>query len=271
MYEPRLEHQRRRKMRREAGEDHRSASKSTQEELRIFAHLMVENLQRPFRMLATQVIVQLLAIFTGLLYGIIFLFLFIYPRLWRDVYGQSVGISSLNYISFSLGLIAGTVGSGALNDRVYVLLRARNGGVGRPEFRVPTMLVGVVLLPVGLLWWGWSGEAALHWIMPNIGAFFVAAGMYNCVSCVASYTIDTYTRYAASAISTNILLRSLTAAFFPLFAPYMFDSLGFGWSATVLAGSFAVVGGSVVAALWFFGEKIRAKSPYCAATGDEDD
>ena len=135
---------------------------------------------------------------------------------------------------------------------------------------MPTMIVGTALIPIGLLWWGWSGEAELHWIMPNIGSFFFAMGAYNCTGCVAVYTIDTYTRFAASAISTNIVLRSLTAAFFPLFAPYMFDSLGFGLGATVLAASFALMGTTVVSVLWFFGGAIRARSPYCA-TGDDVD
>ncbi|KAF2179522.1 hypothetical protein K469DRAFT_730625 [Zopfia rhizophila CBS 207.26] len=40
-------------------------------------------------------------------------------------------------------------------------------------------------------------------------------------------------RCAASAISTNLVLQSLSAAFFPFFAPYMLNSLGFGLGATV--------------------------------------
>ncbi|KAL6412883.1 putative mfs multidrug transporter protein [Ilyonectria robusta] len=255
MYEPRLEHRLRRKARHDAGKV--EPPQTSSEQLQTFADLMRNNLQRPLRMLATQLIVQLLAIYMGLMYGICFLFWFIYPRMWTEQYHQS-------------GLFAGVYIAGPLNDWIYVRLKTRNNGVGRPEYRVPTMIIGTVIIPIGLLWWGWSGEAKLHWIMPNIGAFMMGLGMYNCTGCVAVYTIDTYTQYAASAISTNILLRSLTSAFFPLFAPYMFDALGYGLGATVLAAAFAVVGITVVLVLWFFGEAIRARSPYCAAGGDED-
>lgn len=179
-------------------------------------------------------------------------------------------MGSLNYISFSLGLIGGVFLAGALNDRVYTRLKRRNNGVGRPEYRVPTMVIGTALIPIGLLWWGWSGEAKLHWIMPNIGSFLFAAGMYNCSACVAVYTIDTYTQFAASAISTNILLRSLASVFFPLFAPYMFDSLGFGRGSTILAGIFTLVGIATVSGLWFFGQALRSRSRYCAAEEDVD-
>ncbi|KAF2121427.1 hypothetical protein BDV96DRAFT_640819 [Lophiotrema nucula] len=93
--------------------------------------------------------------------------------------------------------------------------------------------------------------------------------LYICSCCVSVYTIDAYTRYAASAISTNLGLRSSLAAFFPLFAPYMFDRVGFGWGATILAGCFTVIGFGAVVVLWFRGEDIRKRSKYCAANGVE--
>lgn len=108
------------------------------------------------------------------------------------------------------------------------------------------MAIGTVLVPVGLLWWGWSGEAKIHWIMPNLGSLIFTTGVYICSGSVSVYTIDAYTQYAASAVSTNLVLRSLTAAVFPLFAPYMFDALGFGLGATALAGGFAIIGTAVV-------------------------
>jgi hypothetical protein len=209
-------------------------------------------------MLATQPIIQIIAVYMALLYGTMFLFLFMHPTLWVQRYGQIVRVGSLNYISAALEFVIGvqrkshsstgvhlltaTV-TGHLNDRVYAALKARSSNnMGRPGFRVPMMTVGTFLVPVGLLWWGWSGEKHLHWIMPNIGCSIFTAGVYTCSSCVSVYVIDAYTKYAASAVSTNLVLRSCFAAFFPIFALYMFDKLGFGWSATVLAGCFLFVG-----------------------------
>ncbi|KAK2603220.1 hypothetical protein N8I77_009693 [Diaporthe amygdali] len=227
------------------------------------------NLQRPLRMLATQVIIQLLAGYMAILYGTMFLFLFMYPTMWTQQYNQSVRIGSLNYISFAIGLIIGVNIAGRLSDRVYSRFKARNGGVGRPEFRIPTMAIGTALVPIGLLWWGWSGEQKVHWIVPNLGSLVFAAGVYMCSGSVSVYTIDAYTQYAASAVSTNLVARSLSAALFPLFAPYMFNALGFGLGATALAGGFAVIGTAVVVVLWFYGDRLRARSPYCAAERED--
>lgn len=228
-----------------------------------FLTLMRANLQRPFRMLATQPIVQLLATYMGLLYGTMFLFLYMYPRMWEEHYHQSIRIGSLNYISAAIGYVVGVNVAGHLNDWIYAKLKARNGGVGKPEFRVPAMIVGTLLVPIGLIWWGWSGQARIHWIMPNIGCFIFTTGCYVCASCVSLFLIDTYVKYSASALSTALLTRSCAAAFFPLFAPYMFDRLGFGIAATVLAAAFSVFGMASIAILWFYGERIRSKSTYC--------
>lgn len=131
------------------------------------------------------------------------------------------------------------------------------------------MLIGTILAVAGLLCWGWSGEAKLHWIVPNIRTFVFAVGTYVSSACVSVYIINTYTNYAASATSTNLILRSLTAAVFPLFAPYMFNSFGFGIGASILTASFLAIEAAAMCILWFFGERLKAQSSYCAATADE--
>jgi multidrug resistance protein len=237
---------------------------------RRFLTLMRTNLQRPLRMLLTQPIVQLLALYMALLYGIMFLFIFAYPRLWTGSYNQSIRIGSLNYISVGIGLILGVNVAGQLGDRIYMRLTARNNGVAKPEFRLPIMVLGTVLMPLGLLWWGWAGQRRTHWIVPNLGSVVLAMGVYICSASVNVYTIDVYNRYAASAVATNLVTRSMAGALFPLFAPYLFDDLGFGRGASVLAGAFFAVGMATVAVLWWFGEAIRKKSLYCADSEDQE-
>jgi MFS family permease len=72
-----------------------------------FSSLLWTHLQRPFRMLATQVIIQLIAMYMALLYGTMFLFLYMYAMLWTKQYGQSMRTGSLNYISAAIGYVVG--------------------------------------------------------------------------------------------------------------------------------------------------------------------
>jgi hypothetical protein len=81
---------------------------------------------------------------------------------------------------------------------------------------------------------------------------------------IQTYTIDAYPRYTASAISTLNVLKSITGFGFPLFAPYMYDALNYGWGNSVLA--FVSLGIGVVAppVLWRYGARLRARSTYAA-------
>lgn len=79
----------------------------TKKHIKTASKLLRRSLIRPVRIISTQPTVNILAVFMALLYGIMFLFLFTYPLLWIGEYQQSVGISSLNYISAGLGFTLG--------------------------------------------------------------------------------------------------------------------------------------------------------------------
>ncbi|KAK3052441.1 hypothetical protein LTS18_012287, partial [Coniosporium uncinatum] len=184
---------------------------------------------RPFRLLGTQPIVQVLSLYMAYLYGLMYLVLSTFPGLWEGVYGESIGIGGLNYISLGVGFFLGTQICAPINDRIYRKLKKRNNNTGRPEFRVPLMIPGAALVPIGLFWYGWSAQARIHWIMPNIGAAIFAAGTIIGFQCIQTYIVDSYTQYAASAIGAATVLRSLAGFGFPLFAPYMYAALDYGW------------------------------------------
>jgi multidrug resistance protein len=221
-------------------------------------------LTRPFRLLGTQPIIQVLAIYMAYLYGMIYLVLSTFPGLWNNRYHESIGISGLNYISLALGFFLGTQICAPINDRIYRKLRKRNNNVGKPEFRAPLMIPGSILVPVGLFWYGWTAQAHTHWILPNIGAVMFSAGMIIEFQCIQTYIVDAYTRYAASAIAAATVLRSLAGFSFPLFAPAMYDKLDYGWGNTVLGFIGVALGIPAPFLLWKYGALLRAKSRFAA-------
>jgi hypothetical protein len=138
-------------------------------------------LTRPFRLLGTQIILQVLALYLTFLYGLMYLVLVSFPDLFSspkpEGYGESIGIGGLNYISLGLGFFIGAQVVAPLQDRIYIALKRRHSSPGRPEYRVPMMLPGAVLVPLGLFIYGWTAEYKTHWIGPNIGACLIAAGI----------------------------------------------------------------------------------------------
>jgi len=221
-------------------------------------------LYRPFRLLFTQPIIQVVALYMAYLYGLMYLLLSTFPGLWTGPYHEAVGVGSLNYISLGAGFFLGTQLTAPLNDRIYRRLKRRNNNEGTPEFRVPLMFVGSALVPIGLFWYGWSAQHRLHWVMPNIGAALFAAGSIVCFQCMQTYIVDSYTRYAASGLAAAVVLRSLAGFGFPLFAPYMYDALGYGWGNSLLGFVGVGIGLPAPYVFWRYGPWLRNRSQFAA-------
>lgn len=234
---------------------------------RTLANTLKRSLTRPFKLLGTQPIVQVLAVYVAYLYGITYLVLSTFPLLWENQYQESVGIGGLNYISQGIGLFLGTQICAPANDRIYRRLKKKNDNVGHPEFRIPLMIPGSILVPVGLFIYGWTAQEHTHWIGPNIGAAIFSAGVIIGFQCTQTYLVDSYARWAASAIAAATVLRSLAGFAFPLFAPYMYNALHYGWGNSLLGFIAAGLGVPAPFLLWMLGRKLRERSPF-AAGGD---
>lgn len=102
-----------------------------------------------------------------------------FPALWTSpsYYNFSVQIGGLHFIALAIGYGIGSQITARFNDWTYKRLKQRNSGKGTPEFRVPVMIPCAILLPVGFFWYGWSAEARVFWLMPDIGAAILAAAM----------------------------------------------------------------------------------------------
>ncbi|OAG37112.1 hypothetical protein AYO21_08647 [Fonsecaea monophora] len=174
---------------------------------RTLGKVLRTSLVRPFRLLGTQPIIQAVAL--AYLYGLMYLVLSTFPTVWEGIYGESVGVGGLNYISLGVGFFLGTQICAPINDRIYRKLKKRNNNVGRPEFRVPLMFPGAALVPIGIFIYGWGARASVHWIVPNIGAALYAAGTIMGFQCTQTYIVDAYSRFAASAVASAVVLRSL--------------------------------------------------------------
>ena len=128
--------------------------------------LLRTSLVRPFRLLGTQPIIQAWSLYCAYLYGILYLLIASFPDVWTIAYRESVSIGSLNYISLFVGMgVASQVGT-RLADAYYAKLSQQNGGQGSPEFRLPALILGALIVPVGLFWYGWSARSSIHWIVP---------------------------------------------------------------------------------------------------------
>lgn len=87
-----------------------------------FATVLRKNLVRPFIMLGTQPTIQVLALYRGVVYGLMYLVLSTFPYVFEKVYGMSIGNASLNYISLGVGFVVGLQICAPIIDRVRLHL-----------------------------------------------------------------------------------------------------------------------------------------------------
>ncbi|KAK7728186.1 hypothetical protein SLS57_002656 [Botryosphaeria dothidea] len=220
--------------------------------------LFMHSILRPLQMLTRSLIIFLMALYASVIYGLLYLLFTTFTFVFEGAYGFSSGTVGLTYLGIGVGMLFGLVFMGFTSDRVIKRAMQR-GETLTPEHRLPLWLVvpPALLLPVGLLIYGWTTEYAesVHWIVPMLGTALFGFGMIS----LMTYLVDAFTTHAASVMAALTLLRSLFGAFLPLAGLDMYDALGLGWGNSLLAFiALAMVPVPVVFSL--FGERIRNSS-----------
>jgi hypothetical protein len=78
-----------------------------------------------------------------------------------------------------------------------------------------------------------GGEASLD--HADIGATIFGCGFILHTNAMGAYILDSFEKYAASATVASEVLRMIAGFAFPIFAPAMYNRLGFGWGNRTLA------------------------------------
>ncbi|KAH6918029.1 major facilitator superfamily domain-containing protein [Coprinopsis sp. MPI-PUGE-AT-0042] len=226
------------------------------------AQIIWINLSRPIVLLFGNFICFVLSLYTALcVSGIYYLMFATFPRLFKDSYGFRPGVGGLAYLGLGLGFLTATFVGAKFSDKMYKTLSNKNGGTGTPEMRMPALFIASLIVPVGLLWYGWSAHAKLHWMMPIAGTYIYGFGESSRVLPIQLYLVDAFT-YAASATGAASVFRSLFGFVFPLFGQQMSDALGLGPSNTLLAGIAILIGIPFPIWIYYKGAALRAKGDF---------
>jgi len=134
---------------------------------------------RPLRLLLLSPIVLTLSLLSALTYGLQILLYISLPSVYKSRYGFTTTQSGLAFLGIGTGMVIGLLAFGIISDKVLVILAKRNGGEKKPEYRLPVMLWGSLLLPVGLLGFGWGAERGVRWGVPMVGNVVAGVGIYS--------------------------------------------------------------------------------------------
>lgn len=218
--------------------------------------LFANQLRVPYRLLFTEPIVFVISLYMAIIYAILYMQFTAFPLVFQGIRGWSSGNAALAFIGVSVG---------AFIALAYVILwvnpayarehKAR--GYLPPEARLPSSIIGAVLLPVGLIIFSWTcSPKTIHWMGPVSGTVPFGAGVVLVFLGTSNYLVDSYLLLAASVMAAGTVLRSILGVIFPLFTVDMYDAMGPNWAGTFEA-LLALIFVPVPILLLKYGRRIR--------------
>ncbi len=222
--------------------------------------ILTRYLFRPFKMLVQEPILLLISIYLALIYGILYLFFEAYPISFQQERGWNLGVGALPFLGITIGVVIGAVVVSWITKTRFARKLKKHGRV-IPEERLPPMIIGSMMLPIGLFWFAWTSNKNITWVPQVIAGIPIGMGIFMIFMQGINYLIDVYLMFANSAIAANSILRSLAGAGFPLFATQMYNKLGVNWASSLL-GFLTAAMIPVPILFYIYGKKIRAMSKF---------
>ncbi|KAH8986446.1 MFS polyamine transporter [Lactarius akahatsu] len=197
---------------------------------------------RPFKMLLVEPILLLATIYVALAYGVMYASMcHLLPK------SEAVPLIFIRTRHFSVSSDGLWHGFPPVEERLY------------------SAMVGGSTLVIGILFLCWSGTyESVPWWVPGLSTILVGLAItliftLHCTCTRYTYLVDTYLKYAASALAAHTIIRSLAGAAFPLFSKQMFVKLGINWADTLLGG-IALILAPIPFLFHKYGQRIRASS-----------
>ncbi|KAI5923978.1 bicyclomycin resistance protein [Camillea tinctor] len=225
---------------------------------------------RPVKMFMRSPIIVIMAFYTAVTYGYLYLMFTTMTDVFSNTYGFSTSTVGLAFLGLGVGSLCGIGIFSATSDRYIQRKAAEADRVAeaagtaksgmKPEYRLPLLPLGATAIPAGLFIYGWTAQYHVHWIAPIIGTAIVGVGNLVIFMAIQTYLVDAYTVYAASALATNTIVRSIAGAVLPLAGLKMYAKLGLGWGNSLL-GFIAVALVPVSFVLIKYGEHLRTRFP----------
>ncbi|KAF2870650.1 MFS multidrug transporter-like protein [Massariosphaeria phaeospora] len=217
------------RMRKETG----NSSLRSRYEFELSPTVMIwQSIQRPLKMLFTSLVVFLVGLCGAVGMSLVYVIITSISEVYENVYHFEKQFLGLPYFGLGVGMVLSTLTVGPFLDR-YTLKKKRAGDPN-PENRLPPMILGSVMIPCGLVAFGWSVDYKTHWILPILFSALIGYGYVSVAISAWSYLVDAFGIYAASATAGTVVLRNAGAAALPLAGPSLRARMGIGWAYSVL-------------------------------------
>ncbi len=220
-----------------------------------------ESIMRPTIVFFDSGVLQACSLFASVAFAYFYNMCTTLPAILEEIYGLTPALTGTAFMAFSVGSAITCVVCNLFLDRIYIKLRDSHKGVGRPEYRLPLVIIGALTMPITVILYGWS--AAGHWPLSIMLALVGLMGATLMLAFVPwfVYLADAYGVYSASANTGLIVTRCLMGTFMPLAAQPLIRRFGYGYGFTMFGG-ISLVLAPIPILVMRYGWKWRQRSKY---------
>jgi multidrug resistance protein len=220
-----------------------------------FREIIRTSLIRPITMILTEPVLDLMCMYIVLIYSMLYAFFFAYPVIFDKLYHYNDGQIGLMFIPILIGAGFALVTTPFVENHFKRICLLRSP---TPEDRLIGAMIRAPFIPISLFILGATSYRHIIWVKPASSGIAFGFGMVLCYYSVNNYIIDSYQKYAASALAAKVFLRSGGGGAFPLFTTQMYHRLGLQWASWLLA--FIGVGMVLIPFYFYiFGARVRAR------------
>lgn len=182
----------------------------------------------------------------------------------KPPYNFSTTIVGLTYIPSSIGYVLASIFGGRWTDTIMAREAKRAGRYDEkgklmyiPEDRMrENAWIAAFLYPAALVWYGWTSEKGIFWLVPLIANFFFGIGSMLIFSMATTMLTEFMPKKASNGVAVNNFIRNIFSCIGAVVAQPLISAIGNGWLFTGL-GVIAAVSSVVVWAMRRFGPKWR--------------
>lgn len=229
-YAPVILKRRAKKLRKETGND---KIMTEQEAVGLSIKELINScLLRPLKFAATEPVLDMVCFYVCLIYSLLYAFFFAYPVVFGELYGFNDAKIGLVLIPIIIGAVMALCTTPVIENQYMKMCHKRQP---TPEDRLIGAMIGSPFPAIALWILGATSGHGIFWVGPASSGLAFGYGMVLIYYSLNNYIIDTYAKYAASALATKVFLRSAGGAAFPLFTMQMYHKLGLRWASFLLA------------------------------------
>ncbi|KAF4568437.1 hypothetical protein EYR36_010448 [Pleurotus pulmonarius] len=202
---------------------------------------------------------------SGFCFAFMFLIAYATSRTLGRVYNYSPFKIGLALLSLGIGSLAGSVLGGRYSDYTFRVLKEANGGVGCPEMRLRSTILGLIFLPPSIVGMGWVYHQHAHIAFVCVMLFSNGFFLIWTYSSTLAYIVDANNGRSSTAMAANSAFRGMSAFLATEITVPLQDSLGDGpmytiWGVIVLMSELLILLVYLKAAIQQMQEQLPATS-----------